>query len=210
MYDYFISTRLHSLIIIALISCISVQTPTAHSDPYQGYATNHAQHQLDNLASLIAQLRNKGDNELANNLERFQRQGSENPLRTQGVSSENLIRQAESYLGIPHCMGGSSRRCMDCSGLLKRTFSDLGIVTPHGSEAMARYGKIIVNPDELRFGDLIFFVRTYRTSKVITHSGFYMGQGDFIHVSTKKGVEVVNLYRSRYWTKHYIFGTRIK
>ena len=119
-------------------------------------------------------------------LKRFMDGGVEKNLKTGSVSSAEVIRAARKYMGVPHCMGGSTAKCMDCSGLLLRVFDTHGIELPHNSEAQARYGKIIPNKKSLRKGDLVFFIRTYRTSRFITHSGIYVGSNQFLHVSSSQ------------------------
>jgi len=132
----------------------------------------------------------------------------EKSLDTREATPEMIIQTARGYLGVPHCMGGSSGKCMDCSGLLVRVFATHGIQLPHNSEEQARYGKIIGDGSRLKKGDLVFFIRTYRTKQFITHSGIYTGDGLFIHTSSSKGVIVTSI-NDPWWRKRYIFGTRI-
>lgn len=166
--------------------------------------------QADSLSAFAIVLENsKADSAMVQKLKAFEKQGIERQLDVDSIAIDTLLASASKYLGTPHCMGGTSMDCIDCSGLLFATFNDLGIKTPHGSEAMAHYGKIIPHKDSLIRGDLVFFVKTYRTSKVITHSGFYLGDGKFIHTSSSKGVVESNLNYSSYWKDKFIFGTRI-
>ena len=88
----------------------------------------------------------------------FLNSGTERDLDTKTVSADEIIKTAEQYLGVPHCMGGTTMKCMDCSGLL------------------------------VRKGDLVFFTGTYETSHFITHSGIFAGSSRFIHTSSKNGV----------------------
>ena len=141
-------------------------------------------------------------------LKEYKSGGIEKSLNIKKVSKDLLIKTAKSYMGIPHCMGGTSQRCLDCSGLLFATFKQHGIKVPHGSEEMSRYGKIIASPGQLRKGDLVFFINSYKTSKFITHSGIYLGNGNFIHVSSKNGVEITTLQQG-YWKDKFVFGTRV-
>jgi cell wall-associated NlpC family hydrolase len=69
--------------------------------------------------------------------------GIEKDINTQTASADKIIETAEKYLGVPHCMGGTTMKCLDCSGLLVTVFARLGINLPHNSEEQARYGKII-------------------------------------------------------------------
>ncbi|GAO31314.1 cell wall lytic activity [Geofilum rubicundum JCM 15548] len=57
-------------------------------------------------------------------------------------------------------------------------------------------------------GDLVFFIRSYKTSKYITHSGIYLGNNEFIHASSSQGVTTTSLSNS-WWSERFIFGTRI-
>ena len=129
-------------------------------------------------------------------------------LDTRRATPDEIIRTAERYLGVPHCMGGKSEKCMDCSGLLVAVFSRYDIRLPHNSEEQAKYGKLIFDRNELRKGDLVFFVRSYSTARFITHSGICLGNNEFIHTSSNKGVTVTSLDDS-WWKERFIFGTRI-
>ncbi len=143
-----------------------------------------------------------------NKLNDFLSTGIEKGMNTKTASADEIIETAEKYLGVPHCMGGTTMKCMDCSGLLVTVFARLGIDLPHNSEEQARYGKIINRTDELRKGDLVFFIRTYETRHFITHSGIYAGNNKFIHVSSKNGVIFTSI-NEPWWNQKFIFGTRI-
>lgn len=138
----------------------------------------------------------------------WQKGGTGKPLDTRKITPDKVIEAARRYLGVPHCMGGTTHRCMDCSGLLLRSFADNGITLPHSSEEQARYGRIIGQKEELRPGDLLFFIRTYKTSRFITHSGIYIGDGTFIHASTSRGVTVTRL-ADGWWNARFLLATRV-
>lgn len=141
-------------------------------------------------------------------LEQFVETGVEASVDTKGSTPDEIIRTARGYLGVPHCMGGTTTKCMDCSGLLVRVFADHGITLPHSSEEQARYGKVIGDRASLLPGDLVFFIRTYNTSRLVTHSGIYLGDGSFIHTSSSRGV-VVTPIDDPWWSERYLFATRI-
>jgi cell wall-associated NlpC family hydrolase len=141
-------------------------------------------------------------------LNEFMEAGVEKPLETGSVTPDEIIRTARRYLGVPHCMGGKSMECIDCSGLLAVIFASHGMQLPHSSEEQARYGKIIAEREKLKKGDLVFFIRTYNTSRIITHSGIYVGDNKFIHTSTSLGVTVTSL-DDPWWNKRYLFATRV-
>jgi len=134
--------------------------------------------------------------------------GIEKELNTSNASPDEIIKTARQYLGVPHCMGGTTMKCMDCSGLLVAIFDKYGIRLPHNSQEQARYGKMIAGTDKLKKGDLVFFIRSYKTSNFITHSGIYLGDNKFIHTSTSSGVTITPL-NDPWWSGKFIFGTRI-
>ncbi len=152
-------------------------------------------HNIENLAERIK-------------MNAFMNAGTGKVVNTHSTSPNEIIKTAQNFLGVPHCMGGTTIKCMDCSGLLVTVFARNGILMPHNSEEQARYGKIIHGMDELMQGDLVFFVRSYKTSRFITHSGIYVGNSKFIHSSTKSGVTITSLY-DPWWHEKFIFGTRV-
>ena len=141
-------------------------------------------------------------------LKDFMGAGTEKWINTHTTTANEIIETAQNYLGVPHCMGGTTIKCMDCSGLLVTVFAKQGIHLPHNSEEQARYGKIIAGMDELVKGDLVFFIRTYKTHHFITHSGIYVGNNKFIHTSSKNGVTITSL-NDPWWNEKFIFGTRV-
>jgi lipoprotein Spr len=141
-------------------------------------------------------------------LREFMDAGTEKVLNTHNTSPDKIINTARKYLGVPHCMGGKTMKCMDCSGLLVTVFAKYKIYLPHNSEEQARYGNVISTMDKLRKGDLVFFIRSYETENFITHSGIYIGNNEFIHTSSSKGVTITSL-SDPYWNEKFIFGTRI-
>ena len=134
--------------------------------------------------------------------------GTEKKIDIHNISADDIIMTAKKYIGVPHCMGGTTMKCIDCSGLLVAVFAKYGIILPHKSEEQARFGKVISGMDQLIKGDLVFFIRTYRTSDFITHSGIYIGNNKFIHTSSSNGVTITSL-TDPWWKEKFIFGTRI-
>ena len=53
----------------------------------------------------------------------FMTGGVEKRINTRNASPDEIIKTAREYLGVPHCMGGTTRKCMDCSGLLVTVFA---------------------------------------------------------------------------------------
>ncbi len=129
-------------------------------------------------------------------------------LNTHNTSPDEIIETAQQYLGVPHCMGGTTMKCIDCSGLLMAVFAKKGIQLPHNSQDQSMYGRKIGAMNELKRGDLVFFNRSYNTNHYITHSGIYIGDNKFIHTSSRIGVTITSL-NDPYWKMRFVFGRRV-
>ena len=110
-----------------------------------------------------------------------------------------LNQQYNDWRNVKHRMGGMSRKGIDCSGLVYQTYrTKLGVELPRSTEDQSKIG-LAVNQDQLRAGDLVFF----KTGIFKRHVGMYIDEGEFLHVSSRKGVMVSNLenpyWRSAYW-----------
>jgi murein DD-endopeptidase / murein LD-carboxypeptidase len=161
------------------------------------------------VAANIHEAPNARDPQLYEKILAFKRGGVGKKIDTTHYNVEGVIEYAESLLGTPHTMGGYSSAGLDCSGLVKLAHAQFDVALPHSSHEQARYGTIIDADHELKRGDLVFFHSTYATSKLITHSGIYLGDNRFIHTSSSRGVSVSVLLDSGYWQNHYLFATRL-
>lgn len=115
-----------------------------------------------------------------------------------------MFNKANSYSGMKYQWGGmgEDNQGIDCSGLVKQSFSAIGIDLPH--KASQQYGKCTsISRDELVPGDLVFF-HISDGKPGINHTGIYIGDGEFIASGTK-GVRIEDLDSSYYnkQTKYY-------
>lgn len=138
----------------------------------------------------------------------FLNSGTQFKLNTGRTKPNQVISTAEKFLGTPHCMGGTTARCMDCSGLTYTSFGAHNIEIPRRSQDQARYGNIVFNRNDLKRGDLVFFTKSYNTSDYITHVGIYLGNGRFLHASSSSGVIITPLSNA-WWYERFVFGTRV-
>lgn len=146
--------------------------------------------------------------EISSEMQSFLKGGAERNLDVGRKKPKKIIRTAEKYIGTPHCMGGTTKKCMDCSGLTYVSFAKNRIDIPRKSQDQARYGRIIFDKNELKKGDLVFFTKSYNSSDYITHVGIYLGSNKFIHASTSNGV-VVTAIDNPWWSQRFVFGTRV-
>ena len=120
-----------------------------------------------------------------------------------------LINAASENLGANYRSGGDTPEGYDCSGLMFATFSRFDIILPRSSNEMARLGTVL-NPEEIKKGDLIFFRTNGR--KIINHVGMVTevlpNEIKFIHSATSKGV-IISSTKEPYYTKTFAQANRI-
>lgn len=117
----------------------------------------------------------------------------------------NLIATAKKYIGTPYKFGGTTPKAFDCSGYLQYVFAKNGLTIPRLADEQYLLGKYTKSAKQLVPGDLVFF-STYESGA--SHSGIYLGDGKFIHVSSSKGVRIDEL-SSDYWKVRYYGGKHI-
>ena len=124
---------------------------------------------------------------------------------------DEILTEAESYLGTPYRYGGMTRRGIDCSAFVLSVFGAVtGMNLPRVAAAQAQEGER-VEKSELQKGDLIFF--SHQGGSRISHVGIVEsvteeGEVKFIHAATSRGVMISSL-RDSYWGQKYRFAKRI-
>lgn len=129
--------------------------------------------------------------------------------KSPSLKIQNIVEIAKSFHGTPYKFGGTTRKGMDCSGLVYVSFQEEDIVLPRSSHEIAKKGtKISLN--EVAIGDLLFFKTNGR--KQINHVGLvvdvYPGKVIFIHSSTSQGVIISDLDET-YWHRAFTEARRI-
>ncbi|WP_318310393.1 C40 family peptidase [Flagellimonas crocea] len=126
------------------------------------------------------------------------------------AKANEIISTALAYSGTRYKYGGTTKKGMDCSGLVYVSLKENDILFPRTSYQMAMEGqKIRVN--QVEKGDLLFF-QTSKTRRRINHVGLVVEvDGDdikFIHATTSRGVLVSSL-REGYWNSAFVKAMRI-
>lgn len=119
------------------------------------------------------------------------------------------IDLAKHFLGLPYTWGGSSSYGYDCSGFTQMLVRSRGIIMPRDADLQAAWsGVMTIKRDELKPGDLLFFGSG---PDHITHTGMYIGNGEFIH-STTHDHPVVQISRldDQPWTRILVATRRVK
>jgi len=77
------------------------------------------------------------------------------PANPGAATGSDVVAAAEKYLGVPYVFGGEDASGMDCSGLVQRVYSDLGIDVPRLVSGQMKIGTEVGSLAEAKPGDLI-------------------------------------------------------
>ena len=119
------------------------------------------------------------------------------------------IELGKRFLGLPYLWGGRSTFGYDCSGFTQMLVRSRGVIMPRDADVQAVWsGVAAVDRKDLQPGDLLFFGSS---AKRITHTGMYIGDGQFIHDSTHGHpvVQIGNL-DDQPWTRILVACRRVK
>ena len=85
--------------------------------------------------------------------------GTKNKILMKSINEDEIIKEAEKYLGAPYLLGGRSKKGIDCSGLTQVIYKNsLNIILPRHSWDQKEIGKK-VNLKNVKSGDLIFLIK---------------------------------------------------
>lgn len=120
--------------------------------------------------------------------------------------AQNLLVEAKKQLGVKYVYGGKDPSGFDCSGFTMYVFEKINIQLPRIARDQYSFSKRIKKAD-VQQGDLVFFTH----GGPIAHVGIiYDVKGTelfMVHASSSKGIQIISLSNSRYWSSRiYGFG----
>ncbi len=124
-----------------------------------------------------------------------------------------IIEWAKQYIGTPYSYGGTNlSKGVDCSGFVYSVFkkNPYTNLTLNRTAADQYNNGTRVSKSDLKPGDLVVFDTSGANNGVITHSGIYIGDGNFIHASSGQAYSVtISNLNSGYYLGTYVGGTRV-
>ena len=121
-----------------------------------------------------------------------------------GIDKQVVMESVMSWLGTRYLFGGMTRSGIDCSAFTGTVYRALDFKLPRTAAMQYQVGSP-VEREHLQFGDLVFF--NTRPAVYVSHVGMYLGNGMFVHASSRNGVTVSSL-DSDYYASHLIGARR--
>jgi cell wall-associated NlpC family hydrolase len=129
---------------------------------------------------------------------------------SENTKANKIVSYALTFEGTRYKFGGTTKKGMDCSGLVFTAFDKEEITLPRISRNMAKAGRPI-SLSKSTEGDLVFF-KTSKSKRSINHVGLVVGsrKGEvlFIHSTTSKGV-IISSMDEDYWKSAFVEARRI-
>ncbi|MBC8135687.1 MAG: C40 family peptidase [Fibrella sp.] len=127
------------------------------------------------------------------------------PIVRASKRGDRIVNRALTYRGVPYRMGApGGRGAFDCSSFTRYVLRQSGENLPRTAAEQYRKGTPVDKAD-MRAGDLVFFKNTYKRG--VSHVGIFMGNGKFIHASSRGGVKESSLDDS-YYVNHWAGARR--
>ena len=115
-----------------------------------------------------------------------------------------LQDEYKKWLDTKYKLGGESLNGVDCSSFIQQVYYNaFGLRIPRTTKEQVKVGQKI-SKQELQAGDMVFFKTGWNTR----HVGIIIEKGNFIHVSTKRGVSKSSIYNP-YWNSNYWQSRRV-
>lgn len=119
-------------------------------------------------------------------------------------AGSGIVDIACKYMGVPYVWGGSTPDGFDCSGFVQFVYREAGFNIPRTADVQFEVGDEIDCGNEAP-GDMVFF-ETY--TQGASHVGIYIGEGEFIHASSRGDVRISSLDED-YFKARYLGARRI-
>ena len=121
------------------------------------------------------------------------------------INNDEFVEVAKKYLGVPYVWGGTTPDGFDSSGFTGYVFNEIGVKLPRTTKEMYKEG-VAVAREDLRVGDIMFFETI---SKGASHTGIYIGNEQFIHNDSDRGVIISSINDPYYWLPKYYDARRV-
>ncbi|MBO4418573.1 MAG: SH3 domain-containing protein [Oscillospiraceae bacterium] len=123
---------------------------------------------------------------------------------------EQVAAYAMQFKGYKYVYGGATPSDgFDCSGMVYYIYKQFGYNVGRTCTNQYNSGYSRVTRGNLKVGDIVLFERTYTTNSYCTHSGIYIGNGQFIHAANSHSGVVVTSLDNEYYSSRFVCGVHV-
>ena len=121
-------------------------------------------------------------------------------------TAKAILEEAFKYEGKPYKFGGTDpNNGIDCAAFTQWCYRKVGIGLPR--TAQGQYDAVQhISMEDAKPGDLVFFTKTYKTNRFITHVELYVGGGRSFGAGSPIGYHNLS---SKYHSEHYVCCGRV-
>ncbi|HCM1501534.1 TPA: C40 family peptidase [Vibrio parahaemolyticus] len=113
-------------------------------------------------------------------------------------NNPDLFQFYNEWHGTPYRLGGTQKSGIDCSAFVQRAFVEAyQLALPRTTKQQSTQG-VELSWTDAKQGDLVFF----KTRRSTYHVGIYLGNKQFMHASTSKGV-IISRIDNPYWASKF-------
>jgi len=125
------------------------------------------------------------------------------------ITTAEMLALSRRFLGLPYTWGGTSSFGYDCSGFMQMLERRHGVLLPRDAQPQADWaGFVPVERKNLEPGDLLYFGSSPRR---ISHTGMYLGAGQFISATTYQTPVVrIDSMSDPHWSRLLVAMRRVK
>ncbi|MFZ8767765.1 NlpC/P60 family protein [Vibrio harveyi] len=112
--------------------------------------------------------------------------------------NQDLYQFYNEWEGTPYRLGGTKKSGIDCSAFVQKAFVEAYKMSlPRTTRQQSKQG-VDMSWSDAQQGDLVFF----KTKRSTYHVGIYLGNKQFMHASTSKGV-IISRIDNPYWASKF-------
>ncbi|MCV3262976.1 NlpC/P60 family protein [Vibrio harveyi] len=112
--------------------------------------------------------------------------------------NQDLYQFYNEWEGTPYRLGGTKKSGIDCSAFVQKAFIEAYKMSlPRTTRQQSKQG-VEMSWSDAQQGDLVFF----KTKRSTYHVGIYLGNKQFMHASTSKGV-IISRIDNPYWASKF-------
>ena len=206
----FLRTRIY-LLILGLVTSFLIVSCASSSTQRYNHKTKKEKEKVDNSVRFTSDNDSEFDEEPIEekpvDVRGFVAEHDVSNKSTNELSDrEKILYEIVKYINTPYQYGGSNQNGIDCSAFTQNVFSNsIHYTLPRTAREQFHTGREINSPNNLIFGDLVFFDTTKNSYP--GHVGIYLGNGLFAHSSSSRGV-TISLLSDNYYKKRFVGGRR--